>query len=78
VPHPAYDPYHKFVNTHGSKRCDVCDGLEDDQYHATNAQSTTTTPAHPIQGATLEKPTSSADTADVPAAQMPPRGSVGY
>jgi hypothetical protein len=51
VPHPAYDPYHKFVNTHGSKRCDVCDGLEDDQYHATNAQSTTTSPGYPLQGA---------------------------
>jgi hypothetical protein len=58
MPHPAYSPYHKFVNTHGGKRCDICFGLEDDQFHATNAQSKTTSPSHPVQGATSGEGTS--------------------
>jgi hypothetical protein len=47
MPHPAYNLYHPFEGT--GKRCDRCFGLREDQYHGTNAQSTTTSPAHPVQ-----------------------------
>ena len=66
MPHPAYNPYHKFVNARGEKRCDICFGLEDDQFHATNAQSTTTVAPMPIQGATAQGQEAKTDPESVP------------
>jgi hypothetical protein len=66
MPHPAYNPYHKFWNVHGGKRCDICFGLEDDQFHATNAQSTTASPTYPVEGATSKEPDAEQSPESVP------------
>jgi len=69
--HPAYNPYHEFVNIHGGKRCDVCFGLREDQYHATNAQAGQTVPAHPLQGPVAGGQAPEADPEIPPAAFLP-------
>ena len=73
MPHPVYNLYHPFVNTHGGKRCDVCFGLREDQYHVTQARSEITVPAYPLQGPVAKGQATAADPTQLPAPQMQTR-----
>lgn len=69
--HPAYNPYHEFVNECGGQRCDICFGLKDDQYHATNAQSAATAASYPVQSPDTQGQAPEADPEIPPAAFLP-------